>query len=160
MAARARRRPRPGVGRLDLRDEGLDILEEQPELVERLAQISDYMRNGFRNLGFDVWTSQAPIIPVVVGDLETCFLFWRDLLEEGVFVNPVVPPAVPRGQSLMRTSYMATHTNDELDFILEAFRRVGLKHGIINPSASNGTEVHGDGLATSILDVNVKTNAG
>ena len=109
----------------------LDILEAEPERVERLWQISDYMREGFRNLGFNVWTSQSPIIPVVIGDMMTCFEFWRDLLEEGVFVNAVVPPAVPPGQALMRTSYMATHTDEELDFILDAFHRVGKKHGII-----------------------------
>ena len=110
----------------------LEILQEEPERLERLWEISDYMREGFRELGFDVWTSQSPIIPVVVGDMTTCFTFWRDLVEEGVFVNAVVPPAVPPGQSLMRTSYMATHTNEELDQILTAFERVGTKHGVIS----------------------------
>ncbi len=114
----------------------LDILEEEPERLERLWQISDYMREGFRNLGFNVWTSQTPIIPVVIGDMMTCFRFWKDLLDEGVFVNAVIPPAVPAGQSLMRTSYMATHTDDELDFILEAFKRVGMKHGVIHANGA------------------------
>jgi 8-amino-7-oxononanoate synthase len=126
----------------------LDVLEEEPERLDRLAQISDYMRDGFRNLGFDVWSSQTPIIPVVVGDMLTCFEFWRDLLEEGVYVNAVVPPAVPRGQSLMRTSYMATHTDDDLNRILEAFRKVGLKHDVITPDGRPGRLVdrggHGD----------------
>ncbi|WP_456426147.1 aminotransferase class I/II-fold pyridoxal phosphate-dependent enzyme [Rhodocaloribacter sp.] len=114
----------------------LDILEEETWRVERLWEISDYMREGFRKLGFNVWTSQTPIIPVVVGDLKTCFRFWKDLLEEGVFVNAVVPPAVPQGQSLMRTSYMATHTDEELDFILSAFARVGHKHGVISKNGA------------------------
>ena len=109
----------------------LDILEKEPERLDRLWEISDYMRAGFKQLGFNVWTSQTPIIPVVISDFMTSLRFWRDLLDEGVFVNAVVPPAVPRGQSLMRTSYMATHTDHDLDFILEAFRRVGIKHGII-----------------------------
>ncbi len=109
----------------------LEILQNEPERLERLWEISDYMREGFRDLGFNVWESETPIIPVVVGDMETCFTFWRDLLEQGVFVNAVVPPAVPRGQALMRTSYMATHSDDELDRILDAFRVVGKKHGII-----------------------------
>ena len=109
----------------------LEILQNEPERLERLWEISDYMREGFRDLGFNVWESETPIIPVVVGDMETCFTFWRDLLEQGVFVNAVVPPAVPKGQALMRTSYMATHTDDELDQILDAFRTVGHKHGII-----------------------------
>ncbi len=109
----------------------LEILREEPERVERLWEISDYMREGFRSAGFNVWTSQAPIIPVVAGDMHTCFRMWRDLLEEGVFVNAVVPPAVPQGQSILRTSYMATHTDEDLDFILDAFRKVGRKHGTL-----------------------------
>lgn len=114
----------------------LDILESEPERLERLWEISDYMRAGFRKEGFNVWTSQSPIIPVVIGDMMTCFKFWRDLLQEGVFVNAVVPPAVPQGQALMRTSYMATHSDEELDFILEAFQRVGKKHGIVSKNGA------------------------
>jgi 8-amino-7-oxononanoate synthase len=109
----------------------LDILENEPERLDRLEEVSNYMREGFRNLGFDVWDSETPIIPVVIGDMEKCFRFWRDLLAEGVFVNAVVPPAVPPGQSLMRTSYMATHTDEELDRILDTFHKVGKKHGIV-----------------------------
>jgi len=114
----------------------LDILETEPERLQRLWDISQYMRRGFQELGFDVCDSQSPIISVVVGDWMTCFAFWRDLLEEGIFVNAVIPPAVPQGQALMRTSYMATHTDEELDQILEAFRRVGLKHGVIRTNGS------------------------
>lgn len=127
----------------------LDVLEQEPERLDRLEKISDYMREGFRNLGFNVWTSQTPIIPVVVGDMNTCFHFWKDLLEEGVFVNAVVPPAVPRGQSLMRTSYMATHSNNELDAILGAFERVGIRHGIITPQGTSG-EALPDGVAVEV----------
>jgi len=123
----------------------LDILHDEPERLERLWEISDYMREGFRNLGFDVWDSESPIIPVVVGDMKTCFTFWRDLLEQGVFVNAVVPPAVPKGQALMRTSYMATHTDDELDQILEAFHRVGQKHGVIGINGAGGPSPNGTG---------------
>ncbi len=113
----------------------LDILQEEPWRLKRLWDISTYMRDGFRDAGFNVWTSQAPIIPVVIGDeMMSAFQFWTDLLEEGVFVNPVVPwrGAVPRGRALMRTSYMATHSDEELDYILDAFRRVGRKHGTVS----------------------------
>ncbi len=113
----------------------LDILDQEPERLDRLWEISDYMRTGFQNLGFNVWTSQTPIIPVVVGKLDTCLRFWKDLLADGVFVNAVFPPAVPKGQSLMRTSYMATHTNEDMDAILESFHRVGYRNGVI---ATNG----------------------
>lgn len=121
----------------------LDILEAEPERLDRLAAISDYMRDGFRSLGFDVWTSQTPIIPVVIGEMYTALAFWRDLLEAGVFVNAVVPPAVPRGQSIMRTSYMATHTDEDLERILEIFRTVGIKHGIISADGGPGRLVSG-----------------
>jgi len=116
----------------------LDILETEPERLDRLAEISDFMRDGFRALGFNVWASQTPIIPVVVGEMYRCFAFWKDLLEAGVFANAVVPPAVPTGQSLMRTSYMATHTDEELQRVLDAFETVGLKHGIIAPGGKPG----------------------
>jgi len=115
----------------------LEILQNEPERLDRLHEISDHMREGFRDLGFDVWESETPIIPVVIGDMEQCFKFWRDLVEEGVFVNAVVPPAVPQGQSLMRTSYMATHSDEQLNYILDAFHRVGKKHGIIGTNGSH-----------------------
>jgi 8-amino-7-oxononanoate synthase len=110
----------------------LEILKAEPWRLERLEEISVYMRNGLRSLGFNVWTSESPIIPVVIGDMMTCFTFWRELFEAGVYVNAVVEPAVPRGQSLVRTSYMATHTNQQLDAILEAFKKIGMKMGIID----------------------------
>lgn len=113
----------------------LEILKEETWRLDRLEEISNYMRNGLRDLGFNVWTSQTPIIPVMIGEMMDCFRFWKDLFEAGVYVNAVIPPAVPKGQSLVRTSYSATHTNEQLDLILEAFRKVGIKHGIID---SNG----------------------
>ncbi len=110
----------------------LEILQEEPWRIERLEEISVYMRTELENLGFNVWSSESPIIPVVIGDMMKCFRFWKDLFEEGVYVNAVIPPAVPQGQSLLRTSYMASHTKEHLDRILEAFQKVGLKHGIID----------------------------
>ncbi len=110
----------------------LEILQEETWRLDRLEEISNYMRTELKNLGFNVWTSQTPIIPVVVGDMYSCFQFWKDLFEEGVYVNAVVPPAVPNGQALVRTSYMATHTDEHLNMILDAFRKAGIKHGIID----------------------------
>lgn len=115
----------------------LEILQEEPWRLERLEEISNYMRSELKNLGFNVWTSQTPIIPVVVGDMYNCFQFWKDLFEEGVYVNAVVPPAVPNGQALVRTSYMATHTDEHLNMILDAFRKVGIKHGIIDENGQS-----------------------
>ena len=110
----------------------LEILQEETWRLDRLAEISVYMRTELENLGFNVWSSQSPIIPVVIGDMIDCFTFWKDLFEEGVYSNAVIPPAVPKGQSLLRTSYMASHTHYHLNRILEAFKKVGLKHGMID----------------------------
>jgi 8-amino-7-oxononanoate synthase len=110
----------------------LEILQEETWRLDRLEVIANYMRKELRDLGFNVWSSQSPIIPVVIGDMMKCFEFWKDLFEAGVYTNAVIPPAVPQGQSLLRTSYMASHTDEHLDQILEAFRKVGLKHGVID----------------------------
>ncbi len=110
----------------------LEILQEEPWRLERLEEISNFMRKELRALGFNVWTSQTPIIPVVIGDMMDCFKFWKDLFEEGVYVNAVVPPAVPKDQALVRSSYMATHTDEQLGKVLDAFRKVGIKRGIID----------------------------
>lgn len=110
----------------------LEILQEEPWRLQRLERISDYMRQELKVMGFNVWTSQTPIIPVVIGDMMDCFRFWKDLFEEGVYVNAVVPPAVPMNQALVRTSYMATHTDEHLERVLTAFRKVGIRHGVID----------------------------
>lgn len=119
----------------------LEILQEEPWRLERLDKISNYMRTELRNLGFNVWSSQTPIIPVVIGDMFDCFKFWKELFEEGVYSNAVVPPAVPQNQALLRTSYMATHTDEQLDRIISAFKKVGLRQGIID---NNGHSLIGE----------------
>ena len=110
----------------------LEILKEETWRLDRLDEISTYMREELKAMGFNVWNSQTPIIPVVIGEMMNCFKFWKALFEAGVYVNAVVPPGVPQGQSLVRTSYMATHTDEHLDRILEAFRKVGIQQGIID----------------------------
>ena len=115
----------------------MDIMAVEPWRLTRLREISTYMRTELRKLGFNVWTSQTPIIPIVIGEMMLCFQFWKDLFEAGVYTNAVIPPAVPQGQSLLRTSYMASHTDEHLDRILEAFRKVGLKHGIIDQNGNS-----------------------
>ncbi len=86
---------------------------------------------GLKDLGFEVGPSQTPIIPIVVGEDEKAFLMAMMLQEEGVFANVAVSPAVPNGRALIRTSYMATHTDEHLDIVLKAFEKVGRKLGII-----------------------------
>jgi len=109
----------------------LDILANEPERKERLWQNYRKMKEGFTQLGFNTGNSQTPIIPIIIGDDEKTFGFWRLLFENGIFTNPVVSPAVPPGYSLIRTSYMATHTDEELDKVLDIFEDLGKKLGII-----------------------------
>ncbi|MGA2296480.1 MAG: pyridoxal phosphate-dependent aminotransferase family protein [FCB group bacterium] len=110
----------------------LDILEEHPELVDQLIRNSDKMRKGFRELGFNIYESKTAIVPVIVGDVDKAFLFWRKLFDEGIFVNTFIPPGVPPNMSMMRTSYMATHKDEHLDRILEVFAKIGRELGLIN----------------------------
>jgi 8-amino-7-oxononanoate synthase len=110
----------------------LKILEAEPERVARLAEIGEKMRNGYQELGFDTGESVTPIIPIRIGlGILKTFQVWKTLVEEGVFTNPVIPPAVPQGEELLRTSYMATQQDDQLDTVLEVFAKVGKRVGLI-----------------------------
>ncbi len=82
-------------------------------------------------MGFNIGHSVTPVIPILIGDDERTFFMWKRLFEEGVFVNPVISPAVATGHQLLRTSYMATHTDEQMDKVLEIFKRVGKEVGII-----------------------------
>jgi 8-amino-7-oxononanoate synthase len=103
----------------------LDVMIEEPERIDRVNAIGDYMRKEFQKMGFDTGPSQTPIIPIIIGNLEATFLTWRLLFEEGVYTNPVIPPAVPADLSLLRTSYMSTHTDEQMDFVLGKFEKIG-----------------------------------
>jgi len=109
----------------------LRIMQEEPERAERVLAIGERMRRGYRELGYDTGASQTPIVPIIIGDDQKTFALWRALFDAGIYVNPAVPPAVPPNQSLLRTSYMATHTDEQLDRVLETFESVGKALGII-----------------------------
>jgi 8-amino-7-oxononanoate synthase len=109
----------------------LHIMKEEPERIQRVNLNAEKMRKGFRDLGFNIGQTMTPIIPIFVGDNELLLLSWKLLFESGVFVNPVLAPAVPAGRQLLRTSYMATHTDVQLDHVLEIFAIVGKKVGLI-----------------------------
>jgi 8-amino-7-oxononanoate synthase len=109
----------------------LEIIENEPELVHRLQAIGRKMVNGFKSLGFNIGKSETPIVPLITGDMEKTLMFWWALFDGGVFTNPVLSPAVPPDSGLIRTSYMAIHTDDELDKILEVAGKAGKKIGII-----------------------------
>jgi 8-amino-7-oxononanoate synthase len=109
----------------------LEIVEREPERRKHLWDITATMRRELRSLGFDTGESASPVIPIVVGADMQAFHMTMRLQEEGVFVNPVVSPAVPEGRAMIRTSYMATHKNEHLDLALGALEKVGREIGII-----------------------------
>jgi len=102
----------------------LDVIEEEPERAERVNAIAERMRRGYRELGFKVGSSQTPIIPIMIGDQMKTLRIWKALFEAGVYTNVAIPPAVPPGESILRTSYMATHTDEQMDEVLGVFARV------------------------------------
>jgi len=109
----------------------LEIIQTEPERREHLWRNARRMQREFRDLGYNIGHSATPIVPIVVGeDLDT-FAFWKDLFDNGVFTNPVISPAVPPGQAMIRTSYTATHTDEHLDRVVEVMARVGRKRGLI-----------------------------
>jgi 8-amino-7-oxononanoate synthase len=110
----------------------VEIIEREPERRKQLWENTDYMMQEFENLGFDTGASASPVIPLVVGEDVTAFQMTMRLQEEGVFVNPVVSPAVPPGRSMIRTSYMATHTREHLDRALAGFAKVGRELNLIS----------------------------
>jgi 8-amino-7-oxononanoate synthase len=105
----------------------LEIIQREPQRRKRLWEITDRMHQEYRNLGFDIGTTETPVIPIIVGeDLQT-FKFWRELFDQGIFANPIISPAVPKGKALIRTSYTATHTDQQMDKVLKVFACVGKK---------------------------------
>ncbi len=110
----------------------LKIIRREPERVQRLHDNAAYMRRGFRDLGYAIPDDPTPIIPILIGDNMKTFQFCHRLLEEGVFANPVVSPAVPEGKQLIRSFFMATHEKRQLDRVLDVFGRVGREFGLLN----------------------------
>lgn len=109
----------------------IEIIEREPERQKQLWENTEYMKREIESLGFNTGASASPVIPMVVGDDLTAFTMCSRLQDEGVFVNPIITPAVPPGQAMIRTSYMATHRREHLDQALEALARVGKELGVI-----------------------------
>jgi 8-amino-7-oxononanoate synthase len=109
----------------------LEVLQLEPERRDRLWHNAKRLQHGLRSLGFEIGTTETPIVPVLIGPLERTMVMWRKLFDWGVFTNPVVPPAVPPSQCRLRTSVMATHTDQQIDFCLDAFAKLGRELGAI-----------------------------
>ncbi|MBN2408263.1 MAG: aminotransferase class I/II-fold pyridoxal phosphate-dependent enzyme, partial [Candidatus Aminicenantes bacterium] len=99
-------------------------LEEEPERVERLSKIGETMRAELQAMGYNIGPTQTPIIPIVIGDQFNTIRAWKILFDAGIYTNVALPPAVPANSALLRTSYMATHTDAHLEKILETFKQV------------------------------------
>lgn len=109
----------------------LDILEKEPERVQKLISNANYMRKNLKDKGFNVIEGRTAIVPVIVGNDELAFKMWRLLYDSGVFVNVFISPGVPEGRQMMRTSYMATHEKEHLDEIIHLFEKAGKTIGLI-----------------------------
>ncbi len=109
----------------------LKIMREEPQRVQRLTAIGERMRRELTGLGFNIGNSVSPIIPIFIGDNPRVLMAWRALFDAGVFVNPILSPAVPAGMELLRTSYMASHTDEQISRVLEVYCEVGKTLGLI-----------------------------
>lgn len=109
----------------------LDILEREPERVKKLIDNANHMRTGLSKKGFNVIEGRTAIVPVIVGNDDIALKMWRILYDNGIFVNVFVPPGVPEGRQMMRTSYMATHEKEHLDEIIHVFEKAGKALGLI-----------------------------
>jgi glycine C-acetyltransferase len=109
----------------------LDLIEEQPELIERLWENTRFFKSGLRRLGFDTGMSETPITPVLIGDEGQTMRFSDRLFDAGVFALGIAYPTVPRGKARVRTIVTAGHTREDLSRALDAFARVGREMGVI-----------------------------
>ncbi|MEA5031271.1 MAG: pyridoxal phosphate-dependent aminotransferase family protein [Sphaerochaeta sp.] len=109
----------------------LEIIEQEPQRIHKLQHNARYMIDGFSALGFNVGTSETPIVPLLIGDSDKTFTLWKNAFERGVYVNPVISPAVPPQRALLRTSCMAIHSDQELDTAIQIIGEEAKKLGII-----------------------------
>ena len=109
----------------------LDILEQEPERIEKLMNNARMMRKGLKEMGYHVNDYDSAVVSAIIGDTEKTLIMWKALFDEGVFVNAFIRPGVPPGMEMLRTSYMATHEIEHLEKILDAFKKVGKSVGVI-----------------------------
>jgi 7-keto-8-aminopelargonate synthetase-like enzyme len=102
----------------------LEVIKNEPWHVERVNKIGEKMRKELKAMGYNIGNTQTPIIPIIIGDMMKTMQAWKTLFEEGIYTNVAVPPAVPADTCLLRTSYMATHTDAQLDKVLKTFEKL------------------------------------
>ena len=103
----------------------LEIMKNEPERIDRLWEVTARMRTGLKDMGFEMGPSATPIIPIMVGEMNKTLMAWKMCFEAGLYTNAVIPPGVPPDQCLLRTSYMATHTDEQIDRALNILGEVG-----------------------------------
>jgi glycine C-acetyltransferase len=108
----------------------LEVIEREPERIDRLWEIVRRARNGYREIGLISGNSHTPIIPIVIGEEEKAFLFAQALFEHGIFALPAIFPAVPRKQAVIRTAYMSTHKDSQIDYVLDILDKLAKKYRI------------------------------
>ena len=109
----------------------LRVLQEDTERREQLWANARRLKDGFQQIGFDTGPTETPIVPILIGPLDKTLVIWRKVFDAGIFTNPVVPPAVPPSQCRLRTSVMATHTPEQIDFAVETIGKIGHELGVI-----------------------------
>lgn len=113
----------------------LQLMQAEPERIDMLWRNTRKMHEGFRSIGFKIGTTQTPIVPILIGSERKAFQFAQRLFDEGVFATPAIYPAVRYGEAIVRTSFMATHTDEDLDHVLEIFERLALELGTFDDPA-------------------------
>jgi 7-keto-8-aminopelargonate synthetase-like enzyme len=109
----------------------LDLMQKEPQHLANLHKVIAQVRGEFRRIGYPVDDEATPIVYVKVGEDLEAFTFWKELLEMGVYTNPVITPGVPQGQSGVRASFMAIHTESDIARVIEAFEKLGKKYGLL-----------------------------
>lgn len=143
----------------------LELIQAETWRMDALWKNTHKMHEGFKSIGFNIGTTQTPIVPLLIGSEMKAFLFSQKLFDAGVFTTPAVYPAVRYGEAIVRTSYMSTHTDDELDYVLETCKRVGKELGIFEDSVYTGdTKRRNNGYDFKLSDEegseNVRETAG
>lgn len=113
----------------------LEVMQEEPERIDQLWRNTRKMHEGFKSIGFKIGTSQTPIVPILIGSEAKAFVFTQRLYEEGIFATPAIYPAVRYGEAIVRTSFMATHTDADLDRVLEIFEKLARELGTFEDPA-------------------------